>query len=170
MATFSLREAAQQAGVSKSTVWRSIKSGRLSAARDDDGDFAIDPAELFRVFPPKQPDRAAERSEGHDATAVASTETDAGDQFRVAALDAELRVLRELLAEMRASKEELRADLENVRLDRDHWRVHAGRVALAASGVTVGAESGRPTVNGTLALAGPDPTSGRRPWWRRLAG
>ena len=170
MANFSLREAAQQAGVSKSTIWRSVKSGRLSAARDDDGDFAIDPAELFRVFPPKPADHAAQLAAGHNAKAIAPAETDAGDQFRNAALEAELRVLRELLAEMRASKEELRADLENVRLDRDHWRVHAGRVALAASGVTVGAESGRPTVNGTLALAGPDPTSGRRPWWRRMAG
>ena len=100
MANFSLREAAHQAGVSKSTIWRSVKSGRLSAARDDDGDFAIDPAELFRVFAPKQ----VEQAEGQDATPAATVETDAGDRLRAAALDAELRVLRELLAEMRASK------------------------------------------------------------------
>ena len=50
MATFSLREAAEQAGTSKSTIFRAIKGGRLSAARTDDGGFAIDPAELFRVY------------------------------------------------------------------------------------------------------------------------
>jgi hypothetical protein len=170
MANLSLREAAQQAGVSKSTIWRSIKSGRLSAGRSDDGEFAVDPSELFRVFPPKQVAQALEQAVKRDATHAAAVETDTGDQFRLAALEAELRVLRELLDEMRASKEELRADLENVRLDRDHWRVHAGRVALAASGATGRAESEGQTVNGTLAISGPDNASGRRPWWRRLAG
>ena len=43
MTTFSLREAAEQAGTSKSTIWQLIKSGRMSAARTDDGGFAIDP-------------------------------------------------------------------------------------------------------------------------------
>ena len=52
MAVFSLREAAEQAGTSKSTIWRAIRAGRLSATRTDDGGFAIDPAELFRAFPP----------------------------------------------------------------------------------------------------------------------
>jgi len=50
MAGLSLREAAQQTGSNKSTIWRAIKSGRLSATRLDGGGFAIDPAELFRVL------------------------------------------------------------------------------------------------------------------------
>jgi hypothetical protein len=36
--------------MSKSSIWRAIKAGRLSASRIDDGGFAIDPAELFRAF------------------------------------------------------------------------------------------------------------------------
>ncbi len=64
-----LREAAEQAGTSKSTIWRAIKSGRMSATRTDDGGFAIDPAELFRAFPPERP---SERLAGQDATALAS--------------------------------------------------------------------------------------------------
>ena len=51
MASLSLREAAEQAGTSKSTIWRAIKGGRLSADRTDGGGFAIDAAELFRAFP-----------------------------------------------------------------------------------------------------------------------
>ncbi len=69
MASLSLREAAEQAGTSKSTIWRAIKSGRMSATRTDDGGFAIDPAELFRAFPPERP---SERLAGQDATALAS--------------------------------------------------------------------------------------------------
>jgi hypothetical protein len=54
MLTLSLQQAANQAGVSKSTIFRAIRSGRLlSAPRDDDGNFAIQVAELHRVYPPK---------------------------------------------------------------------------------------------------------------------
>lgn len=53
----SLVQAAKVSGKSKSTINRSIKSGKLSAQRRDDGSYSIDPAELFRVFPkePKEP-------------------------------------------------------------------------------------------------------------------
>jgi excisionase family DNA binding protein len=48
----SLGQAAKETGLAKSTLSRAIKSGRLSAHRQDGGGYAIDPAELFRVFPP----------------------------------------------------------------------------------------------------------------------
>jgi excisionase family DNA binding protein len=48
---YSLGEAAKELGVSKPTVQRAIKSGRLSATRRDDGSYDIDPAELRRAFP-----------------------------------------------------------------------------------------------------------------------
>ena len=123
MAHFSLREAAEQAGTSKSTIWRAIKSGRLSAARTDDNGFAIDPAELFRAFPPQRP---ALRSEGQDATAgdltVQRPETaeSTGTALRLAALDAEIVGLRALLAEVRHS--------------RDAWQAQAERTTLALTG------------------------------------
>ncbi len=56
-----LREAAEQAGTSKRTIWRAIRAGRMSATPTDDGGFAIELAELFRAFPP-QPQRAARTS------------------------------------------------------------------------------------------------------------
>jgi excisionase family DNA binding protein len=55
MAALSLRDAAEQAGVGKSTIWRAIKSGRMSATRTEEGGYLIDPAELFRVFQPDSP-------------------------------------------------------------------------------------------------------------------
>lgn len=47
----SLRQAAELTGKSKSTLTRAIKTGRLSATRDAEGVYAIDPAELARVYP-----------------------------------------------------------------------------------------------------------------------
>ena len=47
----SLAQAAKATGKSRPTIARAIKSGRLSAARTETGAFAIDPAELTRVFP-----------------------------------------------------------------------------------------------------------------------
>src|SRR5215203_2415982 len=70
MTSFSLRQAAQEAGTSKSTVLRAIQSGRLSATRTDDGGYSIDPAELFRVYPSKPAaDQVVDRFAGQDATA-----------------------------------------------------------------------------------------------------
>lgn len=51
MADLSLSQAARLTGRSKSTIGRAIKSGRLSATRNEDGTFGINPAELLRAFP-----------------------------------------------------------------------------------------------------------------------
>ena len=51
-----LNDAAKQSGRAKSTISKALKSGKLSyVSRDKDtGAYEIDPAELSRVFPPKQ--------------------------------------------------------------------------------------------------------------------
>jgi hypothetical protein len=56
---FSLGQATKETGLDKSTISRAIKSGRLSAQRKDgSGGYEIDPAELFRVFPPASKEQA----------------------------------------------------------------------------------------------------------------
>lgn len=54
-------EAAEKVGKSKSAILRAIKSGKLSADRDENSHFQIDPAELARVFEfvPDKPEREA---------------------------------------------------------------------------------------------------------------
>lgn len=47
----SLVQASKEAGKSKSTIHRAIKTGRLSAQRHEDGSYSIAASELFRVFP-----------------------------------------------------------------------------------------------------------------------
>jgi excisionase family DNA binding protein len=49
---YTLGQAAKATGISKPTLSRAIKSGRLSAQKQEDGSFLIDPAELHRVYPP----------------------------------------------------------------------------------------------------------------------
>ena len=49
---FTLSQAAKASGRGKTTVFRAIKSGRLSAVRDETGGtWLIEDSELFRVFP-----------------------------------------------------------------------------------------------------------------------
>ena len=54
MATVSMTKGAELAGVSKGTVSKALKSGRLSYAEKTDNGYLIDTSELFRVLPPKQ--------------------------------------------------------------------------------------------------------------------
>lgn len=51
MTQYSMKQAADLAGRSKSTIHRDIRSGRISAARDDAGQLWIDASELLRVYP-----------------------------------------------------------------------------------------------------------------------
>lgn len=47
-----LGEAAKHTGMSKTTLSRAIKSGKLSVLSKQGNSYQIDPSELFRVFPP----------------------------------------------------------------------------------------------------------------------
>src|SRR3546814_14144072 len=55
-----MRKGAEVAGVSKGTVSKALKSGRLSDAEKTDNGYLIDTSELFRVVPPKQPETVEE--------------------------------------------------------------------------------------------------------------
>ena len=48
---YTLGQAAKAVGMSKTSILRSIKAGRISAGRDELGQWAIEPCELHRVYP-----------------------------------------------------------------------------------------------------------------------
>ena len=73
--TYTLGIAARGTGPSKSTIHRAIKAGRVSAGRSDTGDYAIDPADLHRVFPPVD---AAARS-GNDCVTQNANPSEQGE-------------------------------------------------------------------------------------------
>lgn len=108
---FSMGEAARQAGVSKATIHRHIKLGKLSAVRRDDGSYAIDPAELFRAYPsPKQ----------HETVSMRQVET----PKETHETDREIGLLRERIEELKQ--------------DRDAWRQQAERLLLNPPDVAPG--------------------------------
>ena len=55
---YTLGQAAKAVGMSKTSILRSIKAGRISAGRDEFGQWAIEPCELHRVYPPLTDDTA----------------------------------------------------------------------------------------------------------------
>jgi hypothetical protein len=142
MTTFSIRDAAREAGVSKTSILRAIQSGRISAPRKDDGGYAIEPAELFRVFPPKgtqgQEDSPGTRPTGQTVPPEGAPGTVHVDS-RVAALEAEIQGLRELVRRLDLDKQDLRAD-------RDAWKnqAEAAQRLLSVAQTTVVEASRRP--------------------------
>ena len=112
---FTLRTAAQHTGTSKSTILRAIKSGRLSAARLEDGTYEIDAAELERVYPTQRmKQRGMDAMEHHAPGHSGESNTSAPDATAAAAA-AEIAGLREILRRADAQADELRQD-------RDKWR------------------------------------------------
>jgi len=135
-----LGQAAKIAGCGKTTLTRAIKAGRLSAIRNDDGSYAIDASELARVF--------SVTLEGVSVTGDVVHRATRGDpelETRLALAEAELRALKDMLAEVRQS--------------RDDWKAQAERLALSPPPTSLAPP--------TATAPSPEP---RRSWWRRLAG
>jgi excisionase family DNA binding protein len=123
MAPVTLGQAARLTGLGKTTITRAIKAGKLSATRREDGSYEIDPSELSRVYSvhPETPETVTQSGlAGHHATPSATpreTPETPDVTARLASLEAEVRGLKDLLAEVRQS--------------RDEWKDQAGRLVLA---------------------------------------
>lgn len=55
-----LADAMEQTGVSRNTLIRAIKTGRMSGSKNEHGDYRVDAVELFRVFDPVSVGEAVE--------------------------------------------------------------------------------------------------------------
>lgn len=106
-----LNKAAQTCGHAKSTLLDAIRSGRLSAPKDDRGRYAIDPAELHRVFPFQMPDRTENRLREPQPTPRRNHPTTSPDP-RTEVLAREVELLREALARSEENAERWRAMAE----------------------------------------------------------
>ena len=99
-----LGQAAQETGMAKSAISRAIKSGRLSARKTETGSFEIDPAELFRVYPPASSRNSSEQQQRErDAT-----QSEQNTQQR------EIVILRELIEEVRGERDSLRGERDRL--------------------------------------------------------
>jgi hypothetical protein len=93
--SYSLVEAATACGVNRSTVLRTIRAGKISAGKDEQGEWRIEAVELHRVYPPVQT---------HEAHS---------EQAHQNALIAELR---NALADMRQDRDEWREQAQRLAL------------------------------------------------------
>ena len=96
--SLSAKEAAALVGMSKAGIIKAIQRGDLSASKDRNGAWQIEPVELFRVYPPVSPEVDTELTLVDSAGDTPST--------------SETALLRELLA----AKDDVIADLRR-RLD-----------------------------------------------------
>jgi hypothetical protein len=93
---YSLKQAAEATGKTKPTILRAIQKGKISAKKDEHGEWEIDPAELHRVYEP--------------VPAGTDTHTDANGT----ADSREIELLREMLADKDRQIEGLNRRLEAV--------------------------------------------------------
>jgi hypothetical protein len=119
----SLRQAAELTGKSKSTLTRAIKAGRLSASRNAEGMFAIDPAELARAYPFVAPSDA-EHDAHHGAPRNSETDEAAILRLQLSLLIDERERERAIAEREREQLAGTVADLR-VRLDRAEQRITA---------------------------------------------
>jgi excisionase family DNA binding protein len=95
--SISTREAAEITGFSARHIQGMIKKGKLSASRDDGGNYIIDKSEFYRVFP-----------DAHNKRSQANNDN---DSTRIV-LEMEVQHLKEMLAEKNKQNEFLHKQLE----------------------------------------------------------
>ncbi len=111
MTSYTLGQAAKATGKNKATIAHAIKKGRLSATKNDLGEYQIDPVELSRVYP-IEPCTLDPKSDD------VKPPLDPALLLKLARLEWELET---------ASKERdrLREEMADVKHDRDEWRMQA---------------------------------------------
>ncbi|MBB3996138.1 putative site-specific integrase-resolvase [Sulfitobacter undariae] len=102
--TMTLNEAAKSCRKAKGTILKAIKEGRLSAPKDDQGRYEIDPSELYRVFP-------ATTSNQSEKPALTPT-SDHENRIEIERLRAEVKAANTLTENMVETVADLRERLD----------------------------------------------------------
>ena len=103
-------QAAKEVGITRGGLWKAIKQGRLSATKNNSGQFVIDPAELFRVYPPV--DKVDVHSE------QSSIDENTSRQHEVDELRIRLELTNRLLAKAESECDDLRRRLDEEAAER----------------------------------------------------
>ena len=98
MTILTMTQAAQKAGISRSTLYRAIHTGRISVVSMPTGKRGIDIAELIRVFGPLQPNTVQREQSGTPS---------------------DVAILRERCASLQREVEWLWADLADAKNERN---------------------------------------------------
>jgi hypothetical protein len=107
---YSLKQAATATGKAKPTILRAIQAGKISAEKDAQGEWQIEPAELHRVYPP-----VSERN-GADETIWNDTQQ-ADSSVETVLLRAEVQQMRERFASLEIDRERERREASDTITD-----------------------------------------------------
>lgn len=111
--SWSVSRAARETGLSKSTISRAIKSGRISAAKQHDGAYLIEPAELFRVYPRNVAQPSSDVR--HDAVRNPLEKASETISNEVELLKLKLAMTEELLAQERENSKRQHETVQDLR-------------------------------------------------------
>ena len=120
MTILSMIQAAQQAGISRSTLYRAIRAGRLSVASQPDGSRGVDITELIRVFGPLQADTGQATQSGTSSDISVMRE-------RCTMLEREIEWLRVELSDAKSEKTRLLGMLEQRLLETTKGKCRRGK-------------------------------------------
>lgn len=109
---YTLAGAATATGLTRTTILRAIKDGKIFAAKDELGEWRVEPAELHLVFPP---------------VSMRSGSSDPAQQYPRSDLE---DLTAQIEALLRQAGDRLRAQVDNVRRDRDGERQQAQATQL----------------------------------------
>jgi len=122
--SYTLGEAAIATGKSKSTLSKAIKAGKITAFKNDNGAFEIEPSELHRLYPPAPLAIEENTSESIDSEQNATPESTPKNTSNIEVLEAKLQMANERI-------EELKADKEKLEVDKEQWRQQATNLLAA---------------------------------------
>lgn len=137
MQPLTLNQAAKVAHKSKAAILEAIRSGRLSAKRNELGQWEIDPAELFRVYPQNQSETGIENrgqppEENHTTPILLE---------KIASFEERLRATE---AERERERRQLESQIDDLKADRDRWQQQAERITLLLTHQPAAPETPRP--------------------------
>jgi hypothetical protein len=123
--SYTLGQAAKATGKSKMTISRAIKEGKISANKNDNGDYEIDPSELHRVFPFVTEIHVTSNDN------VTSRDTKSDDMLhRIKELEIRLEITQERVSDRELQLKEKNALITDIRQERDDWKQQAQKLLL----------------------------------------
>lgn len=105
---YTLGQASKATGKAKGTIKNAIEKGRISASKNEKGEYQIDPSELHRVYSPVK--------EQSQVNAIAPPITPPESKTEIVALESKIALLEQML--------------ERERENSDEWRKQAQQLAL----------------------------------------